>query len=108
MVLVLLANIPFGKMITKRERVCLMNRNLFLFMVFGTPFFTGLTLLLIDRWFQVQWFNSKEHMALMICVYLPLITILRSRYLKISLKEFLLSVIPIFGSSRQLRLFRKP
>jgi len=85
-----------------------MNRNLFLFMVFGAPFLTGLALLQIDRWFQVQWFNSREHMALIICVYLPLITILRSRYLKISLKEFLLSVIPIFGSSRQLRLFRKP
>ncbi len=108
MVLVMLADIPLVKVITKCERVCLMNRNLFLFMVFGAPFFSGLILLLIDRWFHVQWFNSKEHMALMICVYLPLITILRSRYLKISLKEFLLSMIPLFGSSRQLRLFRKP
>lgn len=108
MVLVLIANIPFGKVNTKCERVFLMNRNLFLFMVFGAPFFTGLALLLVDRWFRVHWFDSNEYKFLAICIYIPIIFILRSRYLKISLKEFLLSVIPIFGSSRQLRLFRKP
>ncbi len=85
-----------------------MNRNLFLFMVFGAPFITGLALLLIDRWFRVQWFDSIEYKFLAICVYIPIILILRSRYLKISLKELLFSVIPLFGISRQLRLFRKP
>lgn len=85
-----------------------MNRNLFLFMVFGAPFLIGLVLLFVDRWFQVQWFESSQYKFLTICIYIPIILILRSRYLKISLKEFLLSAIPLFGISRQLRLFRKP
>ena len=85
-----------------------MNRNLFLFMLFGGPFLIGLFVLLVGHFFQVQWFDSKAHMFLLICVYVPTLTILRSRFLRIPFKDFMFSLIPLFGWKRHLDLFRKP
>jgi len=70
--------------------------------------FLGMLILQIDRFFQTSLFNSKIYRAIAIMVYLPTITYLRSRYLKMTAKEFFFSLLPIAGVARHFRYFQKP
>jgi len=85
-----------------------MTRNRFLCFLFIGPFLIGLGVILLDRILHTSFFNSKWYMTLSICIYIPVITYLRSRFLQIPSKEFLLSLLPVFGSKRHWQLFRKP
>jgi hypothetical protein len=85
-----------------------MTRNRFLFLLVIGPLLIGLLFIAMDRLQQSHRFNSHLYMLLSVCVYLPMLTFLRSRYLRIPLKEFLLSLIPLFGYRRHEQLFRKP
>ena len=85
-----------------------MTRNRFLFFLIIGPLLIGLLFIALDRQQPSHRFNSHLYMLLSVCVYLPILTFLRSRYLKIPFKEFLLSLIPLLGYRRHEQLFRKP
>jgi hypothetical protein len=77
-------------------------------MLFAGSFIIGSGVLAIDHVFQTHWFNSKTEMALSICVYIPLLVVLRGRYLKMTRKDFFMLLIPGYGWIKQMRLFQKP
>jgi hypothetical protein len=85
-----------------------MTRNRFLLCLCIGPFVLGLLFIGIDHLVQTHIFNSKAYMLASVCVYIPIVTFLRSRYLKIPAKDFFLSLIPLFGYKRHQELFRKP
>ncbi len=85
-----------------------MTRNQFVVCLVIGPFVIGLIVLGIDHLLQTQLFNSRAYMFLSVCIYIPVVTYFRSRYLKIPAKNFFMSLIPFFGSKRHQELFKKP
>jgi hypothetical protein len=85
-----------------------MTRNYFLLFLFVGPFVIGLLFIATGHLLETQIFNSNWYMFASVCIYIPIVTYLRSRFLKIPAKDFLMSLIPLFGYKRHQELFRKP
>lgn len=85
-----------------------MTRNKFVLGLVIGPFVIGLLFSGIDHLLQTGLYHSRVYMFLSVCIYIPIITYMRSRYLKIPAKDFFLSLIPLLGYKRHQELFRKP
>ncbi len=46
-------------------------------------------------------------LPVLIVIYIPVLTILRMKYIKMSWKEILISMIPFYGYSKQIKIFTK-
>ncbi|HNW60810.1 MAG TPA: hypothetical protein PKI62_14105 [bacterium] len=85
-----------------------MTRNTFVLCLVIGPFVIGLLVMGMDHLLHTGLFNSRTYMLVSVCIYIPIVTYMRSRYLKISAKDFFRSLIPLYGYRRHQELFRKP
>ena len=82
-----------------------MTRNVFLFYIIGVPAIAGFIAIELEKYIGFNFFDYNISKFLIIAVYIPIISFLRNRFLKKTLKDNYISWFSLKGRISQ---FRKP
>ena len=79
-----------------------MKRSLFIILLILPFVIAGLSVNIING---MQLKDLTEILKWLILVYIPILTIIRMRYIKLSWKQFFLSFVPIIGIRNRFKIF---
>ena len=85
-----------------------MSRKTYLFLIIGVSAIFSFISILMENFMNINLFDYKITYFLHISIFIPIVVILRSRYIKMSVKDFFKSFIPFIGLKNRFNRFLKP
>lgn len=85
-----------------------MSRKTYLFLIIGVSAIFSFISILMEEFMNINLFDYRITYFVHIAIYIPIVVILRSRYLKVSCKDFFKSLIPLIGLKNRFNRFSKP